>query len=537
MSKNHFILAFIGILIILLAGNNLMPVTDNVESNYALTAKEMVLSGDWISPQIYGNYWFDKPVMFYWLTALSYKIFGFTDFASRLMPGIFGGLSVLMAGFAGRKLYSKQSGLYSMLILSSFLLFFVLSKLIITDAVLFLFFNATLLFFYLGFSTTEKNYYYVMYAAAGLATLTKGPVGFLLPGLIIVLFLIFTKGWHELTRAKLFSGTLVFLLVTVPWYYIMYKLHGTAFLNVFLGVHNILRATVSEHPRDNVWYYYTVLLLLMAFPWIGFLPAALKDACRKNGHWLLPADRELFLIISMVTVFVFFQNMATKYPTYTYPLLFPLALLLAGWWDRQTEHSLSRTPLIFSTVFYVFLAAVSLLYEPKNITLKHTWLLAIIIIVGLAWQWYSRRQKHNLLVALSLSSMLFYLALTFVIIIPITQIRSAYDLSQKMTTQILLTRPWLSYGDYPPSLVYYSDHKLSRILPDEQVDQYRHQNKFSWNNKNVMPFISHNELTQLQKPVVIVNDKYFTEFKNDLGQDKTWNKLFTLPGWEIWEKP
>ena len=222
MSKNHFILAFIGILIILLAGNNLMPVTDNVESNYALTAKEMVLSGDWISPQIYGNYWFDKPVMFYWLTALSYKIFGFTDFASRLMPGIFGSLSVLMAGFAGRKLYSKQSGLYSMLILSSFLLFFVLSKLIITDAVLFLFFNATLLFFYLGFSTTEKNYYYVMYAAAGLATLTKGPVGFLLPGLIIVLFLIFTKGWHELTRAKLFSGTLVFLLVTVPWYYIMY---------------------------------------------------------------------------------------------------------------------------------------------------------------------------------------------------------------------------------------------------------------------------------------------------------------------------
>jgi len=75
-------------------GNNMLPVTDPVESNYALTAKEMVLSGDWLSPQIYGTYWYDKPIMIYWLIALGFKIFGIADWVVRLPSAIFGALSV-----------------------------------------------------------------------------------------------------------------------------------------------------------------------------------------------------------------------------------------------------------------------------------------------------------------------------------------------------------------------------------------------------------------------------------------------------------
>ena len=75
-------------------GNGSLPITDPVESNYALTAKEMVMSGDWLSPQIYHEYWYDKPIMIYWLIALSYKIFGFSDFAARFPAALFGALSV-----------------------------------------------------------------------------------------------------------------------------------------------------------------------------------------------------------------------------------------------------------------------------------------------------------------------------------------------------------------------------------------------------------------------------------------------------------
>ena len=83
MARKYWLLLFIVTAVLLFAGNGSLLVTDSVESNYALTAKEMVLSGDWLSPQIYGYYWYDKPIFFYWLTALAYKMFGFTEFASR----------------------------------------------------------------------------------------------------------------------------------------------------------------------------------------------------------------------------------------------------------------------------------------------------------------------------------------------------------------------------------------------------------------------------------------------------------------------
>ena len=75
-------------------GNSFLPVTDPVESNYALTAKEMVQSGNWLSPQIYHMYWYDKPIMVYWALALSYSVFGITDFAARFPSALFGALSV-----------------------------------------------------------------------------------------------------------------------------------------------------------------------------------------------------------------------------------------------------------------------------------------------------------------------------------------------------------------------------------------------------------------------------------------------------------
>lgn len=83
MEKAYKYVFWLSAVLLLFFCNSDLLITDSVESNYALTAKEMVLSGDWISPQIYGHYWFDKPVMFYWLTALSFKVFGFTEFAAR----------------------------------------------------------------------------------------------------------------------------------------------------------------------------------------------------------------------------------------------------------------------------------------------------------------------------------------------------------------------------------------------------------------------------------------------------------------------
>ena len=159
--------------LLLFFGNGQLWITDSVESNYALTAKEMVLSGDWISPQIYGNYWYDKPVFFYWLTAAGFKIFGFNEFAARFFPALFGMAGLGLLFYAAKKLYGEKTAFWSGVILMTSTEFFLISKSVITDSTLFFFFSMALVFFYLGYSTQQKNYYYGMYI--GMALFAAGP--------------------------------------------------------------------------------------------------------------------------------------------------------------------------------------------------------------------------------------------------------------------------------------------------------------------------------------------------------------------------
>ena len=120
-----------------MVANNILPVTDPVESNYALTAKEMVLSGNWLSPQIYGTYWYDKPIMIYWLIALAFKIFGIADWVVRLPSAIFGALSVA-AMFQTLRTFSRRwlVGLVGSSILGTSLMFWAVAHGVITDMVL-----------------------------------------------------------------------------------------------------------------------------------------------------------------------------------------------------------------------------------------------------------------------------------------------------------------------------------------------------------------------------------------------------------------
>ena len=115
---------FIVWLVFYMFGNNMLPVTDPVESNYALTAKEMVLSGDWLSPQIYGTYWYDKPIMIYWLIALGFKVFGIADWVVRLPSAIFGALSVATMYQSTRTMSGKWAlGLIGASVLGTSLMF------------------------------------------------------------------------------------------------------------------------------------------------------------------------------------------------------------------------------------------------------------------------------------------------------------------------------------------------------------------------------------------------------------------------------
>lgn len=499
MSKKFWLGLFLSATALLFFCNGSLLVTDSVESNYALTAKEMVLSGDWLSPQIYGRYWFDKPVLFYWLTALGFKLFGFTEFGARFFPAVFGLLGLGLVCYGGYRLYNAKVGFFSGVLLLTSVEFFLISKSIITDAVLFFFFSATLLFFYLGYSERKVLFWYLMYASAGLAVLTKGPIGVLLPGLIITLFLLWQRDWRVLGRCKLLSGTSLCAAIALPWYVSMYHLHGSAFIDTFLGVHNVLRATVSEHPRDNVWYYYLMVNALALFPWSFLLPLCLWRRWREGSGF---ATSEKFLLLWAGVVFIFFQCMATKYITYTYPLLFPVCIFLAKELASREEQLLNtRYYLLVGTVIALLLGA-ALWVSMKGVVVEESmFLLPLSIMLGIMLYYLWQMGEGQRVLGFASLCLCFYLSLIVSIAVPFSAQRSAKDLGE------LLVKDGVQeaglYGSYPTSAVFYSNARLVRLVPERELESYK-PHSMSWSSKNVMPFAA---IEKHHYPLVIVYEK------------------------------
>ncbi len=521
MPRKYWLILFMAAAVLLFAGNGSLLVTDSVESNYALTAKEMVLSGDWLSPQIYGHYWYDKPIFFYWLTALAYKMFGFTEFASRFFPALFGLGGLALVAWGGSKLDNERSGFCSALVLLSSVEFFLISKSVITDAVLFFFFSATLLFFYLGYRDGKASYWYIMYAAAGFSVLTKGPIGVLLPGLIITLFLLWQRDWRMLKRMHLASGTLLFLAVAVPWYAAMYSLHGSDFINTFFGTHIFLRATVSEHPRDDVFYYYTLVNLLALFPWSGLVPLAIYK-WQQAGRPKL-TEQQRFLLLWALVVFVFFQCMATKYLTYTYPLLFPASLLLGSLLDKQAACVDGGYMFFVGGGLGVLLVAGWWVESSRIVAAQLLFLLPLSLIIGVLLDYIIRLYSGKRAYSIAAMSVVFYIALVFSIAVPFSEQRSAKDLGEMLTAQQV--QEIGLYGKYPTSAVFYSSSKIVKLLHEQEVAGYVPK-EMSWTGKNVMPYatLEHNPYK-----MVVVTPLSYNSFVNK--QYEQWQVIDADSSW------
>lgn len=448
LRKHPYLTLLMFSLFLYLIGNELLPVTDTAESNYAVTAKEMVLSGDWISPQIYGHYWYDKPIFYYWELALSYTLFGFNEMASRLPSALLGSASVLFTYWFARRVYSEKIGWLSAIILGTSVECWLLSKAIITDTTLFLFMSMAIAFFYMGY-TENRKYYYLCYTAAAFAVLTKGPIGLLLPGLAALLFLAYNKDLAEMKRVHLFSGLLLFTAIAGAWYGLMCCLHGSDFLLNFLGVHNFLRATVSEHPTKNKWYFYLIIYFIGFAPWSFTIPYSLfKKWKRKELDLRNSSNATQLLFIYFAVVNIFFELIATKYTTYTFPGLFSLAILTA------------------------------LLYR------------------DLTWR-FER---------IGCAAITIYTLLTLFVAPTIMLTRSGKEAGQALA-QIDTTGKTIAFlHDYRTSTVFYSSKTIYRAEPANKIDGMK-PGALSWNAKKVMPFIAEEDLFQKDNVILIAQDK------------------------------
>ena len=452
---------FLIALAVYVAYNGFLAITDPVEANYALTAKEMVLSGNWLSPQIYGQYWFDKPIMIYWLLAASFKLLGFGEFAVRLPAAIFSAATVAFAYWFSWALYgNRKTARLSALILGTSLEFWLLSRMVITDAVLMFFNSVALGTLYLGFINRGTRWYVVAYAASGLAVLTKGPVGLVLPGLIVLSFIIGMRRWQLLQKLFIVRGLIVFSLVAVPWYYAMYKVHGQVFIDTFLGLHNYLRATVSEHPADNVFYYYLVLFPISVLPWAGILFRMFAGSA-----WEYRGRHFAYLTFWAAVTIVFYSLMATKYPTYVFPAIFPVALLMSnfivhikGLPGRNIWLWLS-VPLLILIAIFMSLPK----FLPGFMDLPVLWIIGGFFTILLLWLQF-KGNPHRLPEYAALVVIVLSLVAIRNGFIPLADSRSAKTIAAYLPAE--KTLQLVSYGDYSTSAVFYSGHSIPKLVHD-----------------------------------------------------------------------
>lgn len=426
----------------------LLAVTDPVEVNYAETAKEMLLSGDWFSPRIYGNYWYDKPAFFYWQLLAAFKIFGIHDFSARLFPVLTAVTGIFVAYKFGCYLHNVKTGLVGAFMLATSLEYWYLGHAVVTDMTLFVSTSVCLFFFYIYYEKDKLLYLYGAFVAAAVGVLTKGPVGFVLPGLIILIFLLWEKKTSYFMRRHLWSGLLLCIILVLLWYAPMYSLHGTAFTETFLGTHNLLRATVSEHPQNNVIYYYAVVWMGGFFPWSLWALCEMIKTVKHKGVHLPQQSRERFLWVWLVVVFVFYQVMASKYLTYTFPILMPSALLLAPYASRREK--VVRNIGVFTSL--VLMAAL------------------------------------------------------FIYIVPMTHRNSAEDQMPFLQSLVTENTIILSYGlRYPASVVYYSGYRVERLETRDNVEAQRPQG-MTWNDTNVMPFRAIEDIPD-DRDILIISDE------------------------------
>lgn len=399
-----------------------LPLLDPDEPVYAETPKEMFLYNEFMSPRIYGEYWYDKPPLYYWLVAGSYKLFGINEFAARFPSALLGVFCAAAVYVFVRRWLGENAALFSGVVLATSIEYFYLAKAAVTDMTLLTCLSLALLCFW------DKRYY-CAYFFAGLATLAKGPIGLLFPGGIIFLYLCFSREFSRLLKMKLGSGLIVYAIVALPWYWFMYKMHGSEFIDTFIGFHNVTRFTSPEHPEGVLWYYYLPVLLLGFFPWIAILPQAIWNAVATRGE---KGRLLLFMSLWAAFIFVFFSVSQTKLVSYILPMYPPLAILVGAYIAQLGERYPKPRPIMWGvslTLLSVLLAAGMLLGLKEMPALAKGVYLQIAVLFGMVafvW-WFIWRKAYAWVVGVKTFAMGLFALVLLSVMFPI----AAPDFSSK----------------------------------------------------------------------------------------------------------
>jgi 4-amino-4-deoxy-L-arabinose transferase-like glycosyltransferase len=302
---------------------------------HGATSKEMVLSGDWVTPFYNGEKFYDKPPFFNWLVACSFLLLGFTEVAARLPAALLGTGTVLLTYMLGRRLFHARVGFLGAVILATSIEFIILSRSVVHDIALAFTVTLSMYAFYRALNATRIRFSHLAlgYFSIGLAVLSKGPVGLLLPALSLMFYLQLNGQLVLGTRLKLLWGGIIICIVAAPWYVLM-AVRNPDYISYFFfeqNLQNFLSQSGARHPEP--FYFYFPVILGGMLPWSFFLPPAIAFLIRNccKAHSAATA----FLIAWFSVIFVFFSVAQSKLPSYILPALPAAALIIGQFWHER----------------------------------------------------------------------------------------------------------------------------------------------------------------------------------------------------------
>lgn len=309
------------------------------EPRYAWIARAMAETGDWVTPRLYGAPWFEKPVLYYWGAALSFKAFGVSEAAARLPSAVSALLATLALAWLALRIYGAATARWFLLLLPTTVGMIGFSHAAATDMPFSGMLTVAMACAAVIFGLTRNNKTPILPRTPwlalllfgfflGLAVLAKGPAAIVLSGGAVFFWAMFTKRWRDAFRLLHPVAIVAFCATALPWY-ILCARRNPDFFRIFIVEHNFKRYLTPEFQHIQPFWFYVPVLLVAFLPWTATLSWAalvgLKAALRRRSL----NDRTCFLLCWATFCVLFFSTSHSKLPGYILPAIPPIALLIA----------------------------------------------------------------------------------------------------------------------------------------------------------------------------------------------------------------
>ncbi|WP_144732182.1 ArnT family glycosyltransferase [Acinetobacter oleivorans] len=401
LRSSKFLLIFLPIWLFVLSWIRPLSVPD--EGRYGDISRSMFESGDWLIPRINSLPFMHKPPLLHWLSSIFMELFGMHIWVLRLVPVLAATLMLVSLFLFVRKHISERVAQLTAIILGTNLLFFGSSEYINHDLLLASWITVSVLCFVDFTISARKSILFLGYFAGAAAFLSKGLIGVLIPGMILLPWLLYTKQWKKIASLLNPLGILLFILLVSPWLYAV-QLKYPQFLHYFFIDQQFSRFSSKDFNNKQPWCFYLIILMFSFLPWIlssrfGSIKAVFQNY-KKSAVLAL-------LIWWFISVTVFFSIPPSKLAGYILPAVPPLAVFLALVINQVLESEYKTKLQVWGLPIFIMLVGIGIAATPHFMRAHQPFFQnqavfiyiidALLVVLPLALVWLYKKQKLNYL--------------------------------------------------------------------------------------------------------------------------------------------